>query len=463
MGKPAKYIKSSRQVTAELLLQMEERDSYSNLALDAQLKRNALSPQDSAFASALFYGVLERQITLDACIAAHSSQPVKKLSPPVRTSLRIAIYQLLYMDRVPDSAAVNESVELIKKLRQAKASGFVNGVLRSFLRANKTIPLPKSPLSKTLSVEFSCPEPLVKLWLDSYGEVATRRILEDSVSIPPVYIRVNTHLTDADTLIEALSKHGISAARDEHLTDCLVISGTGAPHNVGNTDILGVLPKAKHPHKLPEFAQGLFHIQDKSSQLCALALNASPDMRVLDACSAPGGKTFTLAQHMKNSGEIVACDLHSHRLEPLIRRAGEMQLTNIKTKAADMSVFDESLGLFDRVLCDAPCSGFGVIRRKPEIKYKKLEEIENLPAIQYKILENTSQYCKVGGLLIYSTCTLNSAENEDVVQRFLDAHSEFEPAPLPEILGGKSQRTLISELSADGFFMAAFVRKDSKI
>lgn len=435
-------MKTTRHIAAEVLMQVDMRGAWSNLALDNLLGKYELDSRESRFAGALVYGVLERRLTLDACIAAHSKQPLHKLSPAVLAALRLAVYQMLYMDSVPDHAAVSESVELVRHLRKAQATGFVNGVLRSFLRTEKTIPLPEKPLSARLSVEYACPEPLVALWLTGYGEEKTRRILAGSLGRPPIYLRANTLRISAKALAEKLAVRGITAAVDFDLPDCLVLEDGGAVHT------------------LPEYRQGLFHVQDKASQLCAMALGAKPGMRVLDVCAAPGGKSFTIMQWMQGKGELVCADLHEHRVGLIAKRAQEMQLPGIRTLAGDMRVYRPELGKFDRVLCDAPCSGFGVIRRKPEIKDKALSEMERLPEIQYKLLETAAQYCGAGGMLLYSTCTLNPAENDEVAARFAREHPEFLPGELPGLLGGGATRTILDEFGADGFYLALFCRKE---
>jgi len=439
-------MKDTRQIVAEALCKMERERSWSNLVFDAQMQKYNLTSRDSAFAGALFYGVLERALTLDACIAAHSSTKLRKLSAPVLTALRIGLYQILYMDSVPDSAAVAESVELVKKLRQPKSAGLVNAVLRSFLRGEKKIPVPTGPVESALSVRYSCPVPLVRLWLDSYGEEMTRRILAQSLGRPPLAVRVNTRRVSPKLLAAQLEAGHVTVREDTQIPACLLLEGAGTVQ------------------KLPAYREGLFHVQDKSSQLCALALDARPGMRVLDACSAPGGKAFTIAQQMEDVGELVAMDLHPKRAQMVARRAAEMGLSAIRAGVADMSAPQNGLGLFDRVLCDVPCSGLGVIRRKPEIKYKPLEEYSEIPKIQYKILENSAQYCKEGGLLLYSTCTLNPAENQQIADRFLKDHPEFVPRQLcapgaaPGILSDGWQKTLLDEIDADGFFLACFQR-----
>lgn len=434
-------MKNPRQLVAEALLKVDGSGGWSNLVLDNQLLKYQPDSRDSAFISALFYGVLERSVTLDACIAAHSRLAPGKLSPPVREAVRIALYQLLYMEGVPDHAAVSESVDLVKRLRKAQAAGFVNGVLRSFLRADKQIPVPKGPLEEVLSVEYSCPAPLVRLWLDSYGEDSTRRILAGSLGRPPLYIRVNTLKITTGELTALLEAQGITVVQDEHLPDCLRLEKSGAVQ------------------ALREYKKGFFHVQDKASQLCVAALDAQPGQQVLDACAAPGGKSFTIAECMGGTGKIVSVDIHEHRAKLIADRAKKMGLHAITTRVADMTEFDPGLGEFDRILCDVPCSGLGAIRRKPEIKRKPLEEFAHIPSLQYKILQNTAQYCKAGGLLIYSTCTLNPAENTDVVERFLGTNPDFVPGVLPELLGGGSSRTILDEFGADGFFIAAVRRR----
>ncbi|MDR2932529.1 MAG: 16S rRNA (cytosine(967)-C(5))-methyltransferase RsmB [Oscillospiraceae bacterium] len=434
-------MKSARQITAEALLRVERSQSWSNLTLDSAVHAGTLDARDEAFVGALFYGVLERLITLDTCIAAHARQKPADLTDTVRIILRMTVYQLLYMDSVPDYAAVDEAVELARKMRAARAAGFINAVLRAFIKGGKRVPAPRLPLEKRLSIEFSVGQALIRLWLDSYGYDKTLEILRASLGRPPVYIRTNTLKTTRDKLLAQLREEGVTAVADDMLPECIVLSGQGA---------LG---------RLSSFMQGLFHVQDKSSQLCCLALEAGPGMRVLDTCAAPGGKSFTLAQIMEGRGELVSAELHEQRAARMAEQAIVMWANNMKVVHADMGKEHPGLGKFDRVLCDVPCSGFGVIRRKPEIRYKDLEDFSHIANIQYKILSAASQYCKEGARLIYSTCTLNPAENEAVAARFLEEYKAFAPAPLPDVLGGAPERTLTGEFGGDCFFMAAFERK----
>ena len=441
-------MKTARQIAVEALGKVNGSKGYSNIVIDKALEQSGLDLRDAAFATALFYGVLERMLTLDHCIAGFSKTPVEKLTPQVREILRVSLYQILYMDSVPDSAAVNEAVNLTRVFRKESAGGFVNGVLRAFLRSGKRVPRMAGSRADQLSVQYSCPAWLVQLWLDSYGEENTEGILKTSLGRPPVYIRANTLKTTADALSSRLEEEGAVVRRDEMEENCLRVSGTG--------DVTA----------LPAFPEGLFHVQDKSSQLCVKALDARPGMRVLDICAAPGGKSFTAAQWMHGEGELLAMDLYRARAALVAEGAQRLGICCIAAKEGDASRYNSKLGLFDRVLCDAPCSGLGIIRRKPEIKYKNPEELGEIPQLQYNILSNSANYVKKGGILLYSTCTLNPGENEGVVERFLAEHRDFAPCRLPQSLGSSGHTVTLfpHQGDTDGFFISTMerVRHDDK-
>lgn len=433
---------TARQLAVQCLVRVESQGGYSNIVIDRELERSGLDGRDRAFAALLFYGVLERTITLDACIAPLCKGGISKLSPAVLCILRLSFYQLLYLPETPQSAVVDEGVKLTRVFRQPKASGLVNALLRGFIRGGCAVPLPKGPLAERLSVEYSVPRELVALLLDSYGEPKTQGFLARSVGAAPLYLRVNTLKTDLPTLTKELADHNLTATPVEQVSDCLRLEGA-----------MGDL------RRLPAFEAGLFHVQDVSSQLCTAALELVPGQRLLDVCAAPGGKSFTAAQLLEGKGQVMACDLHANRVGLIEQGAARLGLTNITACQADATSYDPSLGLFERVLCDVPCSGLGIIRRKPEIRYKKLVELEGLYPIQHKILENSADYVAEGGRLIYSTCTLNPRENEEIVTAFLADHPTFSPAPLPAVLGGGSTATLIQmPFDCDGFFMAALRR-----
>ena len=426
-----------RQITAAALLQVERQGAYSNLTLEPFFARESPSPQDRAFASALFYGVLERQITLDWHLSHYSKTPIAKLDPLPRAALRLGALQLMFFPSVPPAAAVSQSVDLTRALGAPRAAGFVNGVLRQMARQGCAAPPPKDKLT-ALSVEYSVPSPLIQLWRKAYGHQNALQILQGSRGPAPVFVRVNTVHTTLPALRARLTQEGIPSQPVPGVPDALL------------------LPDPGRIDAIPAFRDGLFHVQDISSQLCAAALDPRPGMDVLDLCAAPGGKTFTIAQRMANQGRILARDLHPHRLRLVEEGAARLGLTCIETAPGDAREFAPALAEgFHRVLCDVVCSGFGTLRRKPEIRYKPLESIAGLPELQYGILATAARYLKPGGRLVYSTCTLNPAENEAVVERFLAEHPDFAPAAPP--------RTYINGqdgLDCDGFFTAPLQRRE---
>lgn len=431
---------NAREVAARALIQQETRRGYSNLVWNAALRRYPVEQRDAAFAAQLFYGVLERRNTLDFALSACSRQPPEKLQPPVRAILRCALYQLLYLPGVPPSAAVNEAVALTRALGCSRASGYVNGVLRGFLRQGGVLPPVQGSKAHQLSILGSCDEGLAELLIESYGAERAERFLQASFGQPPLYIRANSLRIDDEGLCRRLAEEGAAAVLDGPPAHCLRLSGAGAVE------------------KLKAFTDGWFHVQDKSSQRCAALLAPRPGERVLDLCSAPGGKAFTLAQYMEDRGELIAQDLHPHRVELIRQGACRLGLGSLRPRVGDAARFDPALGQFDRVLCDLPCSGLGVLRRKPEIRYKTRQELQSLGEMQYKILENSANYLKVGGRLLYSTCTLNPAENEVLIARLLRESPALRPVTDP-LLGGDFQRTFWPwDGDCDGFYMALLTR-----
>lgn len=433
-----------RLTVVKMLMKMESSEAYSNLLLDHAFNEAELSDRDKAFAAALFYGVLERRLTLDYVIRTNSKIAFEKLDKAAVQILRTGLYQLLYMPSVPESAAVNESVKMCKKLKCFSAQGFVNGMLRSFIRSGKKISYLGISPEKRLSVEYSCPEWLTEKFISEYGMDFAVRALKASVGKPPVYARVNVLRTTTDKVIAELAKQRIKAAPYPGLVNCIR------------------LEKAGDIEKCAPFRQGLFHVQDISSQLCCLTLRPVVNETVLDVCAAPGGKSFTLAELMGNNGKLYSMDLHDMRVGLIEDGAARLGIKIITAMQNDASKFNGALPQADRVLCDVPCSGFGVIRRKPEIKYKPPEEFAGLPEIQYQILETSARYVKSGGTLVYSTCTLSRAENDDVADRFAAAHPEFMPIvqPVPLSAPGDYKRTYCpDENGGDGFFTASFRRK----
>ncbi len=430
----------ARRIAADILAELEKSESYSNLAIDAALKNAEITKADSAFVTRLVYGVTERKLTLDYYIDKLSKKPSTALSEKVQAALRMAIYQIVYMDKVPNSAAVNESVNLIKKSREKYAAGFVNAVLRNFLREQPKLPSGNS--AKALSVKYSCPQWFITELTSYIGQESTERFLENSLEPAPTFLRVNTLKTTVNELKEQLFKDGIETEKTALRDEALCSIGFGSVRAING------------------FSNGLFYIQDISAQTAISVLGAEKGDRVLDVCASPGGKSISAAMHMQNVGEIVSCDIHKHRVKLIEDNAKRLGVSCIKAIVNDATVYNESLGKFGKIICDVPCSGFGVIRRKPEIKYKPKSDLTNLPDLQYNILENSARYLKTGGTLLYSTCTLRREENEAVVERFLKNHSEYLPQKT-EVLGTIAfcHRLMPSVNGGDGFFFAV-IRKE---
>lgn len=441
---------NSRKTAFKVLLKIEQDGAYSNIALNNAVKEGELSPLDAAFTSALVYGVLERKITLDYIIKQYSKIPLRKIELKTKIILRLGLLQMAFMDKIPESAAVNESVKLAKQQKLQKSSRFINAILRSFARDNCKVKYPDiKNKAEYYSVKYSCPQPLVKLWLESYGEENAKGILEKLSGRPNIYARVNTLRTTAENLIDALADDEVKAEKVDFPENSVRLADTGSIE------------------RLKAYKGGLFHIQDLSSQLCAYFLSAEMGQTVLDICSAPGGKTFTTAEYMHNSGKIIACDMYEHKLKLIEKGAKRLGINIVETCLRDGSSDENPLPMADRILCDVPCSGLGVLSRKPEIRYKDDLIDTNLADIQYKILCESAKYLKKGGKLVYSTCTLNPQENNKNTAKFLAEHSGFEGVALklPPQLGRAYEEqpyeiTLMPHsYDGDGFYISVFTRR----
>ena len=437
----------ARQVAFEILMKIHRDSAYSNLVIDSKLNDNEISSKDKSLVTAIVYGVLERKITLDFIISLYLRQSLKRLKPEVLTILRIGAYQLLFMDKIPNSAAINERVNIAKKNGCTFASGLINAVLRKVSINGFSLPNYDDDKSLFYSVKYSCPTTLVDLWMNAYGEDNANQIMQASIGVAPTVIRVNTLKTTTNELIEILDEQGIQATICSDIENAIVIGKVGAVENI----------KA--------YKDGLFYVQDTASQLCCKALGTKPGETVFDLCSAPGGKSFTIAQYMNNFGSLHSFDIYPARINLISEGAKRLGISIVKAGILDASVFNESIGLADKVLCDVPCSGLGIIRRKPEIRYKSLENIDNLHNIQYDILRTASKYVKQGGILLYSTCSLNPSENDKICDRFLKEHRQFKAVrPLPNIKSyndDSSYLTLMPHINnSDGFFIATFIRTE---
>ena len=423
-----------RYLAAKLLDKTFSDGSYSNLQLDSGLKGSDLDEHGKKLCSAIYYGVIERKLTLDHIIGGLCSRPVAKLDSIVLNILRCGVYQIMYMDSVPDNAAVNESVALAKAFRKTSASGMVNAVLRSFIRSGRELKLPKDRI-KAMSVKYSAPVELVKCLIDDHGREAAESLLAESLEKPVTYIRHNHLKCSEEELLAAMD--GIIA---EKLFDgCFAVRSGDVTASEA-------------------FRKGFFHVQGLASQLCCQVLAPAENDRVLDMCAAPGGKAFTMAELMNGKGQIYAFDLHKKRAELIRKGAERLGLANIRAAAGDATKFDPELPKFTMILCDVPCSGLGVIGSKPEIKYKNISDFAGLPDIQYKIVCNALNYLEVGGTLVYSTCTVRKAENEAVCERLLSSHPELEAVQLPELMGVSfgTMATLMPPKFGSGFFISKF-------
>lgn len=430
-----------RQIAYQALLKIEKDAAFSNLALDVVLSKSQLDTRDKSFVSNLFYGVIERKITIDYNLSLYLTKPIKKLKSDVLTIMRMGAYQILFMDKVPDSAAVNESIKLAKSGSASYSSGLINAVLRKVSANGLVLPL-KDNIFEYVSVKYSCPVFLVKKLINEYGEEDAISFLEASLKPSGLYIRVNTVKTDASSLIKKLSLEGVEATETY------------------NDNTLKINLKGKDISQLPSFKEGLFHVQDMASQLCAKAVSPKENDIVFDLCSAPGGKAYTICEMMNNKGKVLCFDIYENRVSLIINGAKRLGLTSIEGAVSDASIYNESLGLADKVLCDVPCSGLGIIGRKPEIKYKEEKELLDLPNIQLSIINNAARYLKNGGRLVYSTCTLSKDENEKVCEKFINSHPDFKAVGV-FFEDDECMKTLMPHKNeSDGFFIACFKREE---
>ena len=435
---------TARQAAFLILLKIEKDKAYSNIALDSAVRAYSLDSTDCAFISRLVYGVTERKITLDYIFSKFLKQPIKKLKPEVLVILRLGTYQLLYMDKIPVSAAVNESVLLAKNNKCEFASGMVNAVLRK-VSENGTTLLDSLSGDERLSVLYSAPIELVKFLKYHYNEENAENILKSALIPKEITIRVNTLKINEDELIEVLKKENITAKRT-FLKNALILNSKGA---VYDSDA---------------YKNGLFYVEDISSQICVSELGLRENDRFIDICSAPGGKSFTASQYMNDKGEIYSCDIHEHRVELIRSGAERLGIKSIRPTVNDATVFNGEFGNADCVLCDVPCSGLGIIGKKPEIKYKSLDDTKELIPIQKQILSVASRYVKSGGTLVYSTCSINPNENRKVCDWFLKENENFKSVKVsPETercIDEGDYLTLTPHINnCDGFFIAKFIKK----
>ncbi|MGQ9647392.1 MAG: 16S rRNA (cytosine(967)-C(5))-methyltransferase RsmB [Thermodesulfobacteriota bacterium] len=446
--------KDPRAISLEILKRIEETDRHPDDLLSDSFKRyRHLTSLDRAFLTELTYGVLRWRGRIDWIIRHFSNLPFEKIEPDMLNTLRLGLYQIFFLTRTPASAAVNESVELAKRTRGRKGGGFVNGILRSALRGKEAIPYPDRDRDPALhlAVIQSHPLWLVRRWIEELGFEETLKICAANNRTAPLTLRTNTLKVRREALIEKLKEKGLNAIPTSFSDE-------------------GVLVRDAPPiSELPFLNQGLFAIQDEASQLITLLLDPKPGEKILDACAAPGGKTTHIAQRMQNVGEIDALDLRREKLRQIEEGCRRLGIKIVRPKIGNainpLPVPEETK--FDRVLADVPCSGFGTLRRNPDVKWKKdREDIERLHQLQFSILKNLSGYVREGGLLVYSTCTVFHEENEDVVERFLSEDRAFHLDSLMEALPETCRvfakrgyfKTFPPADEMDGFFAARLRR-----
>ena len=428
---------TGRDAALRALLACRKSGAWSDGALKELLR--GMERREAALASRLCYGVLQNRMLLDWQLARFTK--IEKLQPAVHEILRLALYQLTQTDKIPPSAAVNEAVEQAKRFANPQAARLVNAVLRNALRAQ---PLPQP---EDLSVKYSYPKELTALFLEQFGQETTQQLLKSHNEAPQTVLQVNRLRATAQEVEAALRAVGAECSVHPWLPDCLTVRGTGSLE------------------QLAAFEQGLFYVQDAAARLAVEAAGLEPGMRVLDCCAAPGGKSFAAAIAMQNRGSITSCDIHPHKLLLMEHGAARLGISILQTRLQDASKpVAEWENAMDAVLADVPCSGLGVIRKKPDIRYKDLAQTERLPEIQLAILRQQARYVRPGGVLLYSTCTILKRENEDVVETFLLENPAFfaETVHFPDNSGipdGTLTTLLPCMHGTDGFFICKLRRK----
>jgi len=434
----------ARETALNALMACRKGGAWSNGVLKEYIVRDKLDSRDAALATRLCYGVLQNQGKLDFYLKQLLTGKLKDLHPVVRDILHLGLYQIYEMDKIPESAAVNESVTLAKKYcKNPKAASLVNGVLRNAVRSKGQL---KEPVS--YAEKYSHPEALIDLLKKNLPKGKLEPMLKADNASPQTVVQVNTLRITPAALLQRLEKEHVSAQPHGWMKDCLILGNTG------------------NLESLPSFKDGLFYVQDPAAKLSVLCAKLPKEkIRILDCCSAPGGKSFAAAIATEGKAEIISCDVHSHKTGLIANGAARLGLETITPRQQDATEFvDAWQEAMDVVIADVPCSGLGIIRKKPDIRYKNLEELKALPQLQLAILENQARYVKRGGVLIYSTCTVLKQENEDVVARFLEKNTEFylEPLALPEVFpkNESGMLTLIpGEYDTDGFFISRLRRK----
>lgn len=426
-----------REIALKTLVSIEQEKSYSNIILNKMIKENSkiLSEKDKAFISELVYGIISMKLTLDEIIKKYSNIKIKKISIWILNVLRMGTYQIIFLDKVPKSAAVNESVNLAKRYGHKASSNFVNAILRKINKSDyNELFLIKNDIER-ISKTRSMPEWIIKELLKDRNIEEVDKICKNLNNRPKVQIRVNTLKTTKEELETILQKEDIKCSRIEEMPNFL-------DSNIKNIE------------NFEYFKKGYFTVQDISAGLTAEILSPKENEIILDACAAPGGKTTYMAELMKNKGEVIAWDIHKHRVDLIKENANRLGIDIIKAETQDSTKFNPKYeNYFDKILLDVPCLGIGVIKRKPDIKWQKSEkDIQEIVDLQFKILENISRYLKPGGFLVYSTCSILKEENEEQIEKFLEKHSEYERVSIDEINTLGNIEDIKKKFTKNGYF-----------
>ena len=445
-------MKTVREQIVDLLIEVEKEQSYAQLSLKNALED--LDVRDKALATEIFYGTLKYQIQLDYWINQYSKTPVKKMKPLIRNLLRMSVYQMIYLDKIPASAIINEAVKIAKKRKFQGLSGFVNGLLRNMEREkeNLSFPNPKQSLSYAYSIEYAIPEWMIKMWLEQYSKEEVASICKALNKRAEVCGRCNSLKGNKEELMATLKAEGIEVESGRLLEEAFYVR------------------KLDKLQNLASFKVGAWTVQDESAMLVAHVVNPQKGDTVLDMCSAPGGKSVHMAALMENKGNIISCDIHPHKLELIEKTAKRLGVTIISPTLQDGTVLNEQfIEKFDKVLLDAPCSGLGIMKRKPDIRHNKTrEDLEDIASIQRAIVKNAVRYVKPGGRLVYSTCTISYKENEKMAHEIAEQYGlELEnivdtiPECLKDAVKEKGMIQILPQMAdTDGFFIASF-RKGS--
>ncbi|CUU07198.1 16S rRNA (cytosine967-C5)-methyltransferase [Candidatus Thermokryptus mobilis] len=402
------FYKGPRGIAVKILNRIERTDSYLDKLLDVELKSDELNDLDKRFLTELTHGVVRWKTRLDFVIEQFCKNKFAMQDPNIRNAMRVALYQILFLSKIPHAAAVNEAVEFVKKIRGQKAANLVNAVLRNIIRNLNKLPTPDHETDPVqyLSIMYSHPSWMVKRWVERYGLYETEQLLSANNERPTIVVRANSLKTTADELVKLFEERGIRNTRSKYVENFIKV---GHLSKIYNLDL---------------FEMGYFSVQDESSGLVVKLLDPKPGEIVIDLCSAPGGKTTFIGELMKNQGKIIAVDKYEHRLNLVKQSCERLGVENVEFIPKDALEVDVEPA--DKVLVDAPCSGLGVIQKKPDIKWQReLSDIRNLAKTQIELLEKASKLVKNGGVIVYSTCTIEPEENIEVVKEFLSRHPEF--------------------------------------